>query len=128
MPAGSVRSWNQIDVEERHTLDSRFLDELRMWYETPLSSEGIRAYLAYRHQRPDSAITTYEEGQIRSLLHRYADLSVIPDPVRQEDHVDGLEVFGAERLHMTNSKTYVSVMVVLTLIAVVALLVWTMRL
>lgn len=126
MPSGSVRTWDELDVQQRHELDARFLEELRMWYDAPLSDEGIQAYLAYRHERPETAITTYEEGQIRKLLHRYVDRSVAPDPVRAEEHVDPLEVFGAEKLHMTNSRTYLSVMVGLTLIAVVVFMLWLM--
>ena len=71
---------------------------------------------------PEMAITTYEEGQIRKLLHRFVDPSKLPDPVEQEEHTGKLESFGANKLHMTNAQTYVAIMVTLNLLFVLVLL------
>ena len=68
------------------------------------------------------AITTYEEGQIRKLLHGFIDPARLPDPVTQEEHTGRLENFGAQKLHMTNSQTYVAIMVTLNLLFLLILL------
>jgi len=100
------------------------LDELKNWGEPPLSKEGIKTYLSYRHQRPEAAITTYEEGQIRKLIHGLTDPSKIQDPVEKEEHRDPLEVFGAKRFHWTNAQSYLAVMLLLTFAFVLFFLVF----
>ena len=116
--------WNQLDSETRKKLDQEYLQELADWDLPALSDAGVRAYLDYRHERPDTQITTYEEGQIRKVLHEYEDRWAIPEPADTEDHRGWLEVFGAERLHLTNAQTYVAVMVSLTFVFVIALLIF----
>ena len=99
--------WEDLDEASRERLDASYLEELSRCAEPGLTEDGVRAYLEYRHERPDAQITTYEEGQIRHLLHEYQDPSLRPDPVEQEEHDDVFERFGARRLHMTNMGTYV---------------------
>jgi len=113
--SASTQRWDEFEPSARKKLDEQFLKELETWPEPGLTEEGIQAYLQYRHDHPTEAITTYEEGQIRKMLHRYVDPTTIPDPVEQEEHTDPVERFGAERLHLTNSATYVAVMLVLTI-------------
>jgi len=118
MVTATSRTWQELDAQTRRKMDARFLEELRMWCDAPLNDDAIRVYLAYRHERPEAAVTTYEEGQIRKMLHRYATPADRPDPVAAEEHLDPLEVFGATKLHMTNDRTYLMVMIVLTLSAI----------
>jgi len=115
---GGVHFWDDLDPATRETLDLQFLRELSAWDVRGLTDDGVRAYLAFRHERPDAAITTYEEGQIRRMLRRYRDPALVPDPVALEPHDDPLERFGAERLHLTSMETY---WVVLALVGIVGL-------
>jgi len=102
--------WNDLDPGTRAALDAQYLKELDSWQEPGLSDEAVRLYLEYRHERPGATITTYEEGQIKRLLHPFADPSVEPDPVALEEHHGRLEHFCAEKLHFTNVGAYVAVM------------------
>ena len=120
------KTWEQLDDKARRELETQYLRELSMMSQPGLTEEGVLAYLEYRHERPELAITTYEEGQIRKLLHQFVDESRIPDPVAAEDHRGKLETFGADRLHLTNSQTYVAIMVTLTFLAVIVLLIMLM--
>ena len=128
MPAVQSPVWHDLDSDTRAELDARFLEELRMWCDAPLSDEGTRVYLAYRRERPDAAVTTYEEGQIRKMLRRHAMPSTGPDPVTSEEHLDRLESFGADRLHLTHERTYLMVMVILTLAAISVGMFWAILL
>lgn len=105
--------WDDLDPETRAALDAQYLMELESWYEPGLSEEAVRLYLEYRHERPGATITTYEEGQIKRLLHPLADPTAEPDPVALEEHVGKLESFCAERLHFTNVGAYLAVMLAL---------------
>jgi hypothetical protein len=128
MPA-STTEWDKLDSEHRKELDEQYLEELSSWAEPGLDDEAVQEYLRYRHQRPDANITTFEEGQIRKLLHRHAHPEAVPDPVELEEHTDPIERFGARRLHLTNAKTYLAVMLVGTLLllwaVVIYLFVWS---
>jgi hypothetical protein len=124
MAAPAQTPWDELDEKTRRELDARYLDELDDWGIHGLGDEGIRIYLDYRHERPGAAITTYEEGQIRRLLHGYADPAQRPDPVAEEEHLDPLEVYGARRFHLTNQQTYVAVMILLTFAAVIVFALW----
>jgi len=115
------RKWEEIEPEHREELDRQYLKELEDWGEPGLSETAVQTYLDYRHQRPDAAITTYEEGQIKKLLHGLSDPTQAPDPVEQEEHLDALERFGAKRLHFTNMQTYV---VAVFVVAMAAIAVW----
>ena len=116
------KAWDELDGVRRRELESQYLKELSMMSLPGLTEEGVEAYLAYRHDRPEMAITTYEEGQVRKLLHRFIDPARLPDPVEQEEHTGKLENFGAQKLHMTNAQTYVAIMVTLNLLFVLILL------
>ena len=116
------KAWKELDGSARRELESQYLKELSMMSLPGLTEEGVEAYLAYRHDRPEMAITTYEEGQIRKLLHRFVDPAKLPDPVTQEEHTGKLETFGAQKLHLTNAQTYVAVMVTLNLLFLLILL------
>ncbi len=116
------KSWEELDEATRRELEAQFLRELSMMSQPGLTEEGVQAYLAYRHDRPEQAITTYEEGQIRKLLHQFIDESKIPDPVAAEEHRGKLETFAAQRLHLTNAQTYVAIMVTLNFLFVLVLL------
>ena len=116
------KDWKDLDGTMRRELESQYLKELSMMSLPGLTEEGVEAYLAYRHDRPEMAITTYEEGQIRKLLHGFIDPARLPDPVKQEEHTCKLENFGAQKLHLTNSQTYVAIMVTLNLLFVLILL------
>ncbi|HXV76671.1 MAG TPA: hypothetical protein VD788_10160 [Candidatus Polarisedimenticolaceae bacterium] len=116
-------AWSELDEPQRRELDLQYLRELSMVSRPGLTAAGIQAYLDYRHERPERAITTFEEGQIDRLLQRYVDRSHLPDPVALEEHRGRLERFGAARLHLTNAETYVAIMVTLNLLFVIALLV-----
>jgi hypothetical protein len=124
MPVTPETRWEDLDEETRRELDAQYLLELDDWGIYGVSDEGIRVYLAYRHERPGAAITTYEEGQIRKMLHEYADDAQRPDPVAEEEHLDPLERYGAKRFHFTNQQTYVAVMLLLTFGAVIVLAIW----
>jgi hypothetical protein len=76
---GGAQFWGDIDPATREELDAQFLRELSFWDIRGLTNEGVQAYLAYRHQRPDASITTYEEGQVRKMLRRYRDPTMTPD-------------------------------------------------
>lgn len=104
--ASHIHSWNELDPATREELDARFLRELAGWELRGLTDEGVQVYLRYRHERPDAAITTYEEGQIRRLLRPFRDPDRVADPVDEESHIGRLERFGARRLHATNMETY----------------------
>ena len=116
------KAWTELDGTTRRELESQYLKELSMMSLPGLTDEGVEAYLAYRHDRPEMAITTYEEGQIRKLLHSFIDPARLPDPVAQEEHTGKLENFGAQKLHLTNSQTYVAIMVTLNLLFLLILL------
>jgi len=116
------RAWEELDGTRRRELETQYLKELSMMSLPGLTEEGVEAYLEYRHDRPELAITTFEEGQIRKLMHQFIDPSSVPDPVEQEEHTGRLENFGAKKLHMTNSQTYVAIMVTLNLLFVLVLL------
>jgi hypothetical protein len=118
------RSWQELDPTTREALDTQYLKELAMISEPGLTEEGVRAYLDYRHERPDAAITTFEEGQMRRMLHRWVDPTRLPDPVEQQDHRGWLEQFFARRFHWTNERAYVAVMVSLTFAFVLVLMFW----
>ena len=120
--ATPATAWDRLDETTRHEREAQYLRELSMMSLPGLTETGVEAYLAYRHERPDSAITTYEEGQIRRLLRRHVDPSRVPDPVGAEEHVGRLETFGATRLHLTNAQTYVAIMVTLNFLFVLVLL------
>jgi hypothetical protein len=115
MPA---RSWAEIDPDSRRLLDEQYLRELSTYFEPGIDEAAIQAYLEYRHERPDAGITTFEEGQIRRLLHRGAHPELVPDPVEQEDHLDALERYGASHWHFTNTQTYAMILFVLIVGAV----------
>jgi hypothetical protein len=116
------RAWEELGGAKRQELERQYLKELSMMSLPGLTDAGVEAYLEYRHDRPEMAITTYEEGQIRKLMHQFIDPSRLPDPVEQEEHTGRLENFGAKKLHMTNSQTYVAIMVTLNLLFVLILL------
>ena len=116
------KAWTELDGTKRRELESQYLKELSMMSLPGLTDEGVEAYLAFRHDRPEMAITTYEEGQIRKLLHSFIDPAKLPDPVEQEEHTGKLENFGAQKLHLTNSQTYVAIMVTLNLLFLLVLL------
>jgi len=118
-----IHTWAELDQETREELDARFLRELSAWDLRGLTDEGIQVYLRYRHERPDAAITTYEEGQIRRLLRPFRDPARVVDPVAEERHVDRLERFGAERLHATNMETYWTVLAAIFALAGVTMLI-----
>ena len=120
------RAWEELDGTRRRELETQYLKELSMMSVPGLTDEGVEAYLEYRHDRPQMAITTYEEGQIRKLMHRFVDPSKLPDPVEQEEHTGKLENFGAQKLHLTNSQTYVAIMVTLNFLFVLILLFFLM--
>jgi hypothetical protein len=120
------KSWTTIAPEEQSELDAQYLRELSLWVYPGLTEQGVDAYLAYRHQRPEHSITTFEEGQIRRLLHPFIDQTKLVDPVALEEHRGRLEKFGAERLHLTNDQTYVAIMVTLNLVFLVILLIMLM--
>ena len=65
------KRWEELDPETREELERQYLDELGDYYEPGLTDEAVQAYLKYRHERPDAAITTFEEGQIKKLLHQF---------------------------------------------------------
>ena len=117
------RARDESAETRRRELESQYLKELSMMSLPGLTERGVEAYLAYRHDRPELAITTYEEGQIRKLLHRFIDPTTLSDPVEQEEHTGKLENFGARALHMTNSQTYVAIMVTLNLLFLLILLI-----
>ncbi|MCP4004639.1 MAG: hypothetical protein GY725_10620 [bacterium] len=123
-PSTATRRWEDLDQATREEFDARFIEELANWQEIGLSDEGIRVYLEYRRERPDAAITTYEEGRIHKMLRPYTDPSERVDPVEAEEHIDAVEVLGAKRFHLTNVQTYGAIMLVLTLVAFVVFLVW----
>ena len=75
---GGAHFWGDIDPATREELDAQFLRELSSWDIRGLTNEGVQAYLAFRHERPDASITTYEEGQIRKMLRRYRDPGIDP--------------------------------------------------
>lgn len=126
MSVNGEKSWEALDEQTRTELDAQYLEELEDWGIHGLSEEGVQVYLHYRHERPGAAITTYEEGQIRKMLHPFADPSQRPDPVEQEEHLDPLEVYGARKWHYTNQQTYVAIMVGLTFAAIIVFAVWLM--
>lgn len=125
MALPELRSWDELDDETRERLDAQYLEELSRWNDSGLTDECVEAYVKYRHERPECAITTYEEGQIRKMLHTMGDPEALPDPVEEEEHLDALEVVGAKRFHLTNAETYGVVMILLTL---GALAVWVVTL
>ena len=124
MPEATLTRWEDLDVQTRRELDARYVTELADWGIHGLDEEGVRVYLEYRRERPGAAITTYEEGQIRKLLHPHADPSQRPDPVDAEEHLDPLETYGARRFQLTNQQSYVAVMLILTFAAVIVFAIW----
>lgn len=121
-PTVGRTAWEQLDESTRREREAQYLRELSLMSVPGLTEQGVEAYLRYRHERPETAITTYEEGQIRKLLHGFIDPSRIPDPVAAEEHRGRLETFGATRLHLTSSQTYVAIMVTLNFLFVLVLL------
>ena len=121
-PSATTIVWDQLDEATRHEREVQYLRELSLMSVPGLTEQGVEAYLRYRHERPETAITTYEEGQIRKLLRGFIDESRIPDPVAAEEHRGRLEKFGARRLHLTAAQTYVAVMVTLNFLFVLVLL------
>lgn len=115
-------AWDQLDETTRRDREAQYLRELSLMSLPGLTDEGVEAYLRYRHERPETAITTYEEGQIRKLLRQFVDPSRVPDPVAAEEHTGRLETFGATRLHLTSAQTYVAIMVTLNFLFVLVLL------
>ena len=124
--AVSHPDWDEMDQTARRDLDRQYLKELSLMAHPGLTERGVQAYLDYRHERPGLAITTFEEGQIRALLHPFIDPSRVPDPVVGEEHTGKLETFGARRLHLTNAQTYVAIMVTLNFLFLIALLIYVM--
>jgi hypothetical protein len=122
MAVAEHKTWEELAPTMREELDRRFLGELARWSTPGLTDDGVQAYLDYRHQRPDAAITTYEEGQIRKILHDHQGTTREPDPVELEDHVGRIEQIGARRFHLTNDQTYFAVMLLLTFAFFAALL------
>jgi len=114
--------WNKLDPGTRDELDAEFLAELRTLAPPGLTEEGVQAYLDYRHEWPEASLTTFAEGQVLSMLHRYEDPRRVPDPVEIEEHLDPLERFGARRLHMTNAETYSALIFALIFGGVLALI------
>jgi len=121
-PSMSATAWDRLDERTRRDLEKQYLRELSMMSLPGLTEKGVEAYLDYRRERPEAAITTYEEGQIRKLLRQHVDPARVPDPVAAEEHVGRLETFGARRLHLTSSQTYVAIMVTLNFLFVLVLL------
>ena len=121
-PSAPTIAWDQLDEATRRDREAQYLRELSLMSVPGLTEQGVEAYLRYRHERPETGITTYEEGQIRRLLHGFIDESRIPDPVAAEEHRGRLETFGATRLHLTAAQTYVAVMVTLNFLFVLVLL------
>jgi hypothetical protein len=126
MPGTTTRRWEELDEPTRRERETQYLKELSMMSLPGLTEEGVRAYLDYRHERPEVGITTFEEGKIRRLLHRFVDETRIPDPVLEEQHTGRLENFGATRLHLTNSQIYVAIMVTLNFLFLIVLLLFLM--
>ena len=122
----SGSEWRAMDAKARRELDRQYLKELSLMAHPGLTEEGVQVYLEYRHERPGLAITTYEEGQIRALLHPFIDPGRLPDPVAAERHTGKLETFAAQRLHLTNAQTYVAIMVTLNFLFLIALLIFVM--
>ena len=120
----TYRRWEELDEATRQQLDAQYLKELAMISEPGLNERAIRAYLDYRHERPDAAITTFEEGHIRRMLHRMVDPAKLPDLVEQQTHRGRLESYFARRWHWTNERTYVAIMVGLTFLFVLTLMFW----
>ena len=123
MSTATAHDWAHLDLKTREELDEQYLAELHTLGEPGLTDEGIEVYLAYRHERPELCMTTFELGQIHKLLHDYHDPALIPDPVEQEEHIGWLENFGAYKLHLTNAQTYVWIMLVVIIVAMVAFVV-----
>jgi hypothetical protein len=124
MAAVHVTHWEDLDPETREALDEIYLAEFEALAAPGVPESAIDEYLRYRHERPAAQITTYEQGQVRRLLRRLRDPSAIPDPVDEEDHVDAVERFGANRLHLTNIGTYVAVLFVHVYAGLLAVLLW----
>ncbi len=111
MAAEPLPQWDELDEHTRRRLDRQYLEELRDEGRAGLTEEGVQRYLDYRHERPFAQITTYEQGQIRRMLHRLRDPDAVPDPVDQETHEGRIEQFGASRLHLTKVGTYMAIVV-----------------
>jgi hypothetical protein len=116
------KTWDELEETRRRELELQYLKELSMMSLPGLTEGGVEAYLAYRRDRPGMGITTYEEGQLRKLMHRFIDPTKVRDPVEEEEHTGKLDKFGAQRLHMTSSQTYVAIMVTLNLLFLLILL------
>ena len=106
MSATTTSSWYELDRATRRRLDAEYLRDLSWWDVPGLTGQAVRAYLRYRHERPDAAITTYEEGRIRALMRPYLTHDEETRPLR-----------------WTAETVYVGVMVGLVLTIVTALLV-----
>lgn len=124
MTAVHVRRWEDLDPETREALDAIYLAEFEALAGPGVRESAIDEYLRYRHERPAAQITTYEQGQIRRMLRPLRDRGAIADPVDEEDHVDAIERFGANRLHLTNTGTYVVVLFVHVYVGLLAVLLW----
>ena len=120
----AIPNWDELDPETRAALDAQYIKEFEGLAEPGVPPEALAAYLEYRHGRPAGQITTYEQGQIRRLLHRTRDRTRIVDPVEDEEHHDGVERFGADRLHLTNDGTFLAILFVHVYVGLVAALVW----
>ncbi len=122
MPQHTPPRWEQLDAATRRRLDAQYLEELARVAEPGLTERGIRAYLDYRHERPEAQITTFETGQIRHMLHGLRDPGQVPDPVEQEEHRGRMERFGARRLHLTHFELYAAIVLAHVYLGVVAIL------
>jgi len=124
MSAVHITHWEDLDPETREALDTIFLAEFEALAGPGVRESAVEEYLRYRHERPAAQITTYEQGQIRRMMRRLRDPTAVPDPVEQEDHVDAVERFGANRLHLTNTGTYVVVLFAHLYVGLLAVLLW----
>ena len=124
MSAVQLTRWDNLDPETREALDAIYLAEFESLAGPGVRASAVEEYLRYRHERPAAQITTYEQGQIRRMLRRLRDPTAIADPVEDEDHVDAVERFGAKRLHLTHTGTYVAVLFVHVYVGLLVVLLW----
>ena len=119
-----IPRWDDLDPETRAALDAQYVKEFEKLAEPGVPVEAIEAYLAYRHERPAGQITTVEQGHVRHLLHRMRDRDAIADPVATEEHRDAVERFGAGRLRLTNSGTFLAILFAHVYVGLLAALIW----
>jgi len=122
--ATAIRRWDELDPETRAALDEIFVAEFEGLAEPGVPPSAMATYLAYRHERPAGQITTVEQGVIRRMLHRMRDPGRLVDPVDDEVHVEPIERFGARRLHLTHTATYLAILFVHVYVGLLALLFW----